>query len=54
MERKLGVDWEHEPEERRDSLFQSLQTNMMIEGYADANMDDSLLERANSFTSSNE
>ena len=24
MERKLGVDWEHEPEERRDSLFQSL------------------------------
>lgn len=54
MERKLGVDWEHEPEERRDSLFQSLQTNMMIEGYADANMDDSLLERANSLTSSNE
>lgn len=46
MERKLGIDWEHAPEETRDSLFQSLQTNMMIDGYDVANNNDSLVERS--------
>jgi len=46
IERKLGIDWEHAPEETRDSLFQSLQTNMMIDGYDVANNNDSLVERS--------
>lgn len=52
MERKLGMDWEHEPEQRRDSLFESLQTNMMIDGYDAAYNSDSEVERTLSYVSS--
>ena len=37
LERKLGVDWEHTPEDGNSELCQSLQTNMLLDGYAEAN-----------------
>jgi hypothetical protein len=37
MERKLGVDYEHEPVSDEDSDGLSAQTNDLIEGYQEAN-----------------
>jgi len=35
MEHKLGIDWEH-GEDEMDELNSSLQTNMMLDGYDEA------------------
>ena len=33
MERKLGVDWEHDPQECPSEILQSVQTNQVLDGY---------------------
>jgi len=37
MERKLGIDWEHNMKQDEELKVESLETNEFLDGYAEAN-----------------
>ena len=48
MEKKLGIDWEHGPRKSHEISYSSLNTDMVQDGYADAQSRSDFLHSSNS------